>query len=161
MGSYPLSTQTLYWLRTHGAFDGRSWCLLQNVTICVEKDDFLGPTMIYQVWPHWRNKIEAGAQIRSSIKHSMWLWGLHGGDACLRSADPADVVVPHIPVGGNPLLASSPTTRFAPNNFAKPLGVWNSIKNLVKGLPKRQVQILYLGSTSVWSSLNNFKWEAS
>ncbi len=31
------------------------------------------------------------------------------------SADPADVVVPHMAVSENPLLTSSPTDGFAPN----------------------------------------------
>ncbi len=52
----------------------------------------------------------------------MRLRGLHGAAACLRSADPADVVVPHMAVGGNLLRASSPTAGFAPNNRCRQQG---------------------------------------
>ncbi len=44
------------------------------------------------------------------------------GDACLKSANPADVVFPHMAVGGNPLRVSSPTVRFAPNNRRRQRG---------------------------------------
>ncbi len=40
-------------------------------------------------------------------------------NACVRSADSAVVVVPHMAVNGNPLRASSPTAGFAPNNRNK------------------------------------------
>ncbi len=49
-------------------------------------------------------------------KNCIRLLDLHGGDGCVRSADPGDVVVPHLAVGGNPLWASSAAVGFAPNN---------------------------------------------
>ncbi len=48
-------------------------------------------------------------------------------DACVRSADPADVVVPHMAVSGNPLQASFPTAGFAPNNRHQQQGSVHSV----------------------------------
>ncbi len=60
----------------------------------------------------WRNKKELGSRFNPLENICIRLCGLHGVDACVRSADPAGVVVPHMEVGGNPLRASLSTARF-------------------------------------------------
>ncbi len=51
------------------------------------------------------------------------LWGIHGGNACVRSAYPADVVVTHMAVSWNPLRASSPTA-----GLLQTIGVGNTAR---------------------------------
>ncbi len=72
--------------------------------------------MTSQTWPDCRNKKGLGSRSNPPEKFCLRLWCLLGGDARLGSAVPAVVVVPHMAVGGNPLLLSSQTAGFAANN---------------------------------------------
>ncbi len=103
---------------TEGAVTIGVGCIFQYFTTPVEKDDFLrrrrlGPCRTLKGRVCGIKKRLVSRPILQKA-FCIRLRGLHGGDACVRSADPADVVVPHMAVGRNPLRTSAPTAGFAP-----------------------------------------------
>ncbi len=111
----------------------REGSLFQYFTTRVEKDGFLrrcrrGACRTLKGWrlkPGKTGGIKKRLGSGSNPPENIFIrqWGLYGDDACVRSADPADVVVPHMVVGGNPLRASSPTAGSAPDNQRRKLGL--------------------------------------
>ncbi len=78
----------------------------------IEKDDLLRRHRL----GHFRTLKGCPLKLgRTEGKHFVCCYEV-GGNAYVRSADPSDVVVPHISFSENPLRASSPTAGFATSN---------------------------------------------
>ncbi len=98
----------------------KEWEPVAVFTARVENNDFLrrrwlGPYRTLKGWPLKPGRTgEKCWGPDPVLRKTFWirLWGLHGGDACKRSADPVDVVTPYMAVDGNP----SPTAGFALDN---------------------------------------------